>query len=262
VYLPRQQVAHAQLSRNLVRGLRRPLVERRTALGNDLDTGERRELSTYRVSDALGEIRVLRSSHVFERQHGQPGRDQSPAPRTAQKNAAGQEKNDEERSEAEEGHLQGRPGDASFALRRVKTGGAHGFGCGCGWWRGRIDRLRFGHEPVATTRHGFDERRIVRRVAESLPQLADRRVEPLVEFDVGVTRPEPPLQFFAAEHLTRSLEQDRQNLEGLALQGDAPAAFAQLLLSKIGLEETESDSATLCWSCFHAGCPSREAGTV
>jgi hypothetical protein len=52
-------------------------------------------------------------------------------------------------------------------------------------------------------------------------------------------RPESVPQFVAGHHFSRSLQQHRQQLEGLLLQSDAQPPLRQLAVSEIDLENTK-----------------------
>ena len=62
----------------------------------------------------------------------------------------------------------------------------------------------------------------------------------MVEVDEGVGGPELLLQLFARNHFAGAFEQQRQNLEGLALQAQLHAALAQFACAEIELEHSKA----------------------
>src|SRR5262245_9903782 len=59
--------------------------------------------------------------------------------------------------------------------------------------------------------------RLIRRVAQGLTQLIHRRVETLFEIDEGCALPQVPLQLVTANHPPGIVQQEREDLEWLAL---------------------------------------------
>jgi hypothetical protein len=61
------------------------------------------------------------------------------------------------------------------------------------------------------------------------------------ELDYGVGGPKLIADFFARDHLARTLQQHPEYLKGLILKPDPDAVFAQLGCSEIELKWTETD---------------------
>ena len=99
------------------------------------------------------------------------------------------------------------------------------------------------NEAVAAPRERLDEARILRRIAQSFPQLVDRRSQAMVKVDDRVVAPEPVLDLIPRDHFARPLQHANQNPEGLRLQTNADAGFAQLSRLGICLEQSEAKSA-------------------
>lgn len=55
-------------------------------------------------------------------------------------------------------------------------------------------------ETVPTAWQGFDETRIVGRIAQSFAQLVDRGIQTIVEINEGILRPDLLTQFFTRDH--------------------------------------------------------------
>jgi hypothetical protein len=62
----------------------------------------------------------------------------------------------------------------------------------------------------------------------------------MIKIDERAIRPEASAQFFAADDLAWTLQQDAQQLEGLLLYFDFDAALAQLACVEVNLEDAES----------------------
>jgi hypothetical protein len=69
------------------------------------------------------------------------------------------------------------------------------------------------NEAVASTRHGLDEARRVRRIAHGLPQTVDDRVQPVIEIDERAVRPEPLTKLIAGDQLPRPFQQLHQHFQ-------------------------------------------------
>jgi len=98
-------------------------------------------------------------------------------------------------------------------------------------------------EAVAAPRNGFHKARTFRGISQGVTDFIYRFVEPVIEVHESVRRPQLFLQLFASYHLASSLQQHRQDLEGLFLQPDAQAMFAQFSSAKIHLKNSETESA-------------------
>src|SRR5215472_10539202 len=82
-------------------------------------------------------------------------------------------------------------------------------------------------EPVAAARHGLYVTRVFRGVAQGLPQLVDRDIEPVVEIDKRIGGPEPLAQLAEGHECTGALQQLKQDLKWLFLQGNPARSPAE-----------------------------------
>src|SRR5712692_8885044 len=78
--------------------------------------------------------------------------------------------------------------------------------------------IYFGDEAVALARNRIHERRLLRRIAEDLPQLVHGGVHVGIVVDVRVRRPELQAQLFAGHDVTRLLQQSNERVINLALE--------------------------------------------
>ena len=100
-------------------------------------------------------------------------------------------------------------------------------------------------ETIATAGQGLDEARAIGGVAQCVAKALDGGVETVVEIDKGVGGPESGAELLACDELTRILQQDRQDLEGLILKLDLLAVFAQFGGGKISLKNAKADGAVV-----------------
>jgi hypothetical protein len=84
------------------------------------------------------------------------------------------------------------------------------------------------NKPVTPPRHGFDVAWVFGGIAKRPPQLIDGGVEAVLEIDEGPFPPDLLAQLLACHHLAGTLEQEKQNGEGLTRQANATAALQQL----------------------------------
>jgi hypothetical protein len=103
--------------------------------------------------------------------------------------------------------------------------------------------LHRSNEAIASAMQRRDEARIVRRVAQRLTDLADPRVEAVIEAYEGVSGPQLPLEFLSPYYSARPLQQHGQDLEGLFLKPYPQAALAELSRSEVKLENSGADQA-------------------
>ncbi len=82
---------------------------------------------------------------------------------------------------------------------------------------------------------------MVGRIPQRLPQLVHGRVQALLKIDEGSPLPQMPLQLFAAEDLARLLEQNREDLQRLALKPDPIPEFAQVAREVFEFKRTEQN---------------------
>jgi hypothetical protein len=79
-------------------------------------------------------------------------------------------------------------------------------------------RARRGAPPVPAARHGLDERRLPRSIADDAAEALDGRIEAVVEIDVGPRRPELAPQLLPRHHGARPGQQQAENPARLLLQ--------------------------------------------
>jgi hypothetical protein len=94
---------------------------------------------------------------------------------------------------------------------------------------------------VAAARDGFNKARILGRISKRVSNFADGLVETMVEVHDRL-RPDPCAQFLPADQFSWPLQQHRQQLEGLLLQGEAFAVFRELPKSSIGFKNSEAQT--------------------
>jgi hypothetical protein len=119
--------------------------------------------------------------------------------------------------------------------------------------RGHFVRFYFRDEAVAATRNSFYKARTFGGVAKSLADFVDPFIEPVVEIDKGVLRPEFFPKFLASYDLAGVLKQHRQELEGLFLKANSQAVPAQFASAKIQLENAKPERPAKLMSFFHGG---------
>src|SRR5580704_19796818 len=91
-----------------------------------------------------------------------------------------------------------------------------------------VGGCRYGSdETIATPGQGFDKKRTVGGIAQSIAKPLDRGVEAVVKVDKGVRGPKSGPKLLAGDDLTRIFEQDGQDLKWLVLELDPLAVLAQ-----------------------------------
>src|SRR6185436_2087281 len=96
----------------------------------------------------------------------------------------------------------------------------------------------------AAPRHGDDDGRARRRIAERRAQLADAEVQAGVEVDESPLSPERPAQLVARDEASVSLDHEEERLERLRLEPDDLAAAQELGAILVELERSEADMYT------------------
>ena len=81
-------------------------------------------------------------------------------------------------------------------------------------------RNRLEPGSVAPPGHSLDKPWIACRIAEGVPQAADRRIEAVIKIDESIGRPEPASQLLAGNDFSGLFEKLGEDLEGLLLQPD------------------------------------------
>src|ERR1700732_4490876 len=82
-------------------------------------------------------------------------------------------------------------------------------------------------EPVASTWQRLNVAGAIGGVTKNLAKARDGGVNPMLEIDENVARPELLTDFLAGDELGRALEQHEEDLEGLLLHADAGTALAE-----------------------------------
>ena len=78
---------------------------------------------------------------------------------------------------------------------------------------------------------------------ERVAQAVDDGVQAVLEVDERAVWPEPLTQLLARDEIAGSLQQQREDVEGLSGKAEAHACLAQLTCVKIQLEHAEPDDA-------------------
>ncbi len=78
-------------------------------------------------------------------------------------------------------------------------------------------------------------------IAQGLAQLLDGEVQGVLEIHEGIFTPQLLLQFLTRDQFAGTLEQKGEDLEGLRLQADAAARFAQLACAQVEFEGANTE---------------------
>ena len=95
-------------------------------------------------------------------------------------------------------------------------------------------------EPIPPPRQSLDKARALSRVAQHFANLVDGGVQVVIDVDKRV-RPEPLLQFLPRDYVSRTLQQNGQDLKRLATELELHSGLAQLAGSKINFECLETN---------------------
>jgi len=106
-------------------------------------------------------------------------------------------------------------------------------------------------ETEAAARQSLDKARIFGGVVERLAQFVQGRAEAVVEIHLRAIWPELLTDFFAAHHLPRMFQQERQQLERLRLQPDLSPVFSQLAGAQIRFKLSKGNAAWCVRGRFH-----------
>ena len=90
------------------------------------------------------------------------------------------------------------------------------------------DLLDGRHETVSAPGNRFHIARAGGRISQRFPYLVDGRVQTVIEIDKCIRRPKFLAKVIPRHHLAGVIQQKFQYLEGLFLQSNSAAAFAQL----------------------------------
>jgi len=106
-------------------------------------------------------------------------------------------------------------------------------------------------KAIATPSHRFDKTRSLRGIAEGFSNLVDSFVQPLIEIDKRVSRPEFFLQFFPRYDLAAVFEQYRQDLKGLLLKPNLQAVLAQFARTEIHFKDPKPEALGRMFGSLH-----------
>jgi len=95
--------------------------------------------------------------------------------------------------------------------------------------------------PVALSRESLDKLRPFSVVVQCIPEPAHCLAETVLEVNKRVGRPKPLSKFFSRDQFAGTLQQDQQNLEGLALEGKFFSVSPHFGGNQINLEVAEAN---------------------
>lgn len=95
-------------------------------------------------------------------------------------------------------------------------------------------------EAVAAPGQRLDKAGVIGGVAEGFSQFVDRCIQPIVEIDEGILRPQLGAQLFTTDQFTRTLQQEREHLKRLFLQLDPLTLLPQLTAAHIHLKRCKA----------------------
>jgi hypothetical protein len=131
-----------------------------------------------------------------------------------------------------------------------------------GWddWLGSQTVGHFPDEPVSQLWQRLDVARLLRIVSERHADLVDGEVDAALEVDKGGVTPQMTLNVAAADHLSVTIEEQQENLEGLRRQFDRSSTLEELIGGTVDLEEAESDYLESRVGGCHGDVPQPAAG--
>lgn len=95
-------------------------------------------------------------------------------------------------------------------------------------------------EPISSPGQSFDEAGLGSGIAEGLADLVDRRVYAVIEVHERTIGPQSLMDFPAGHQFAGTIQQHQQHLQGLSLQWQSTALFAQFLGLLVHLKYTET----------------------
>src|SRR5580765_5462999 len=104
-----------------------------------------------------------------------------------------------------------------------------------------VPRFDEADEAVAALRESLDKTHVAGRIAQSLSQFVDRRIEAMVEINEDFIWPEPGTQFLATDQFSGSFEEQGQDLKRLAGETDLGAVLPQFTRLQVNLIALEAD---------------------
>src|SRR5437762_1952195 len=107
------------------------------------------------------------------------------------------------------------------------------------------------YEPVAATRERLNKPGALSVIAECLSQLTDGTVDRIIEINVGVPRPQPLLNIFPGDDLTRAFNKHAENLKRLLLQLESDAVLSKFSRPCVQLKDTEPMDSFLLLGVHH-----------
>jgi len=111
--------------------------------------------------------------------------------------------------------------------------------------------VHVGEEPIAASRHRFDEAGRTRAILQRLTQLGHRDVHAGVELDERVVGPQRASYILARDNRSGTRHQQCQQPRGLILERHLPSLFEERSGGEIELERAESDQRRLSWQIRH-----------
>ncbi len=106
-------------------------------------------------------------------------------------------------------------------------------------------------EAIAVPRNGFHIARALRRIRKGRAQLRHRFIQAAIEIDKRLRGPELFADLFARDYLARMFQEERKYLEGLLLQLDSNASFAQLRSPQVHFENAEAARLRATFDALH-----------
>jgi hypothetical protein len=109
--------------------------------------------------------------------------------------------------------------------------------------RREVDNSHVRDETVTASGHCLNEARALSGIAEGFADLVDGFVESVIEIYEGIRGPQSALEFIAGHQLAWPGQQHREHLKRLLLKPDPRTALPQFASPKIGLEDSEAETA-------------------
>lgn len=109
-------------------------------------------------------------------------------------------------------------------------------------------RAHLTNESVSMSWKCLDELGIFSCVIQRLPETLHRIIQPLVEVNEGVGRPDLSLNFLTRDDFSGMLKENTKHLEWLVLQFYPDAVFTNLTRPQFNFKRSESDNPAR-WMC-------------
>ena len=106
-------------------------------------------------------------------------------------------------------------------------------------------------EPIASPRESLNKARVFGAIPQRFSYFSYGTVDGVVEFNIGIIRPNPLLDVFASDNLAGTLQKQSQDFERLLLHPDPDAVLAQLSAAHVQLEHAETMSRLLLLCIDH-----------